>query len=81
MNTNESVVIMSAVRYMLGRSSYGVGSVIDHVKEKLPELDKSQKEVIIRDIEEHMRDLYEHKGVDRCKSEWMYLVNILKKSL
>lgn len=74
MDTNESIVIMSAVRYMLGRSSYGVGSVIEHVKDKLPELDKSRKEIIIRDIEEYFA---ENDG--RCKSEWMYLVDILKK--
>lgn len=76
MGTDEAVVIISAVRYMLGRSSYGVGSVIDHVKEKIPYLDKSRKEVIIRDIDEYFAEHAEH----RCKSEWMYLVSLLKKS-
>jgi len=50
MDCNESVVIMSAIRYMLGRSSYGVGCVIDYVKLNKNRLTQSNKEVITRDI-------------------------------
>ena len=54
MDTNESVIIMSAVRYMLGRSSCGVGSVCDYLIANKDRLTKSNKKVIIRDIHERI---------------------------
>lgn len=73
MDCDESVVIMSAVRYMLGRSSYGVGCVIDHIKNKKDELTQSNKEVIIRDITEYIKENPKMASI----SEWQYLINFL----
>ncbi len=74
MDCNESVVIMSAVRYMLNRSSYGVGCVCDYVRDNKDRLSQSNKEVITRDIlekiEEYPDMLY--------KKEWLDLINKLK---
>jgi len=74
---DESVVIMSAVRYMLGRSSYGVGCVCDWVKLNKDRLTLSNKSVIIRDIKE-----YAEKNPDMSyKEDWQKLVEILTPSL
>jgi hypothetical protein len=72
---DESVVIMSAVRYMLGRRSYGVGCVCDYVKLKKDLLDKSNKEVICRDIKEYFD---EHPNAP-YKEKWFELVEILSE--
>ena len=70
---NESVVIMSAVRYMLGRSSYGVGSVCDYLKTQKDRLTQSNKEVICRDIRE-----YVEKNPDiTYKNDWLKIVELL----
>ena len=73
LGVDEAVVIMSAVRYMLGRSSYGVGCVCDYVKLNKDRLTLSNKSVIIRDINE-----YAEKNTDMSyKEEWLDLVNNL----
>lgn len=56
MECNESVVVISAVRYMLGRSSYGVGSVCNYVISQKDRLTQSNKEVICRDIKEYLEE-------------------------
>jgi len=74
MDCNESVVIMSAVRYMVGRSSYGVGCVCDYVKSNKDRLTKSNKEVIERDILETI------KGYSAMpyKEDWLDLIEEIK---
>lgn len=74
MDTNKAVVIMSAVRYMLGRSSYGVGCVIDYVKLLKDELSESNKNVIKRDILEYI----EENPDMPYKKEWLDLIDYLK---
>ena len=69
MDCNESVMIMSAVRYMLGRASYGVGCVCDYVISQKDRLTESNKKVICRDIDEYVK---EHPDM-RYKSEWAVL--------
>jgi len=72
---DESVVIISAVRYMLGRSSYGVGCVCDYLKVKRKQLTASNKEVIIRDINEYM---IKYPDMN-YKLRWLEIINILNK--
>lgn len=64
---------MSAVRYMLGRSSYGVGCVCDWVKLNKDRLTKSNKEVIARDINEHCAKFPDTS----YKDEWQKLAEVL----
>ena len=73
MGTNESVVIMSAVRYMLGRSSYGVGSVCDFLLDNKERLTESNKSVITRDIKEHIAKFPDTS----YKEEWLKIVELL----
>ncbi|MFA6925180.1 MAG: hypothetical protein WC223_13125 [Bacteroidales bacterium] len=73
MDCNESVIIMSAVRYMLGRMSYGVGCVCDYVKSQKDRLTQSNKEVICRDIAEFIKD---HPDI-KYKEEWESVIKEL----
>jgi len=77
MDVDESVVIMSAVRYMLGRSSYGVGSVCDFLKKNKERFSKSNKEVIIRDIKEYFDEFPEAS----YKKDWFEIIDLLSQSL
>jgi hypothetical protein len=70
---NESIVIMSAVRYMLGRASYGVGAVCDYVKENKNRLTDSNKQVIIRDIREYIE---ENPDIPQ-KKDWLELLELI----
>ena len=73
MGTNESVIVMSAVRYMLGRSSYGVGAVCDFLLDNKERLTEGNKSVIVRDIEEHIQ-----KYPDTSyKEEWLKVAKSL----
>jgi hypothetical protein len=74
MNSDESVVIISAMRYMLGRSSYGVGCVIDYIKSKKDELTESNKSIIERDI---MDFIAEHPYSSH-ESKWLELIKFIK---
>jgi hypothetical protein len=73
MECDESVVIMSAVRYMLGRSSYGVGCVCDYVKLNKDRLTLSNKSVIVRDIKEY----FEENPTASYKEDWFKIVDLL----
>ena len=74
MDCNESVVVISAVRYMIGRSSYGVGSVCDYLKTNKYRLSKSNKEVITREILEYIE-----KNPDmRYKKDWIEAMDFIK---
>ena len=75
MDCNESVVIMSSVRYMLGRSSYGVGCVCDYVASQKNRLTESNKSVIIRDIKRHFKEYPD----SAYKEEWFNLIEIINK--
>lgn len=73
MDCNESVVIMSAVRYMLGSSSYGVGCVCDYVRDNKDRLTLSNKSVIIRDIKEY----FEQNPEASYKEDWFKVIDLL----
>ena len=74
MGCNESVVAMSAVRYMLGRRSYGVGCVCDFLEENKYRLTKSNIEVIVRDILEFIN---ENPDIT-YKKYWLDVITTLK---
>lgn len=73
MDCNESVVVMSALRYALGRGSYAVGCVCDFIKSNKNRLTESNIEVIIRDIQEYVQ---EHPDM-RYKQDWLDVVEFL----
>lgn len=75
MGCDESVVIVSAVRYMLGRSSYGVGCVCDHVRVNAQRLTKGNICVITRDIQERIKKFPDTP----FKDDWLSLVDFLSK--
>ena len=77
MQTDESVVVMSAVRYMLGRSSYGVGSVCDFLRENKNRLTESNKQVIVRDIEEYIKKFPDVM----YKNDWLEIADYLTKNI
>jgi len=74
MDCNEAVVTMSAVRYMLGRGSYGVGCVCDYIKKRKKDLDESQIEVIERDILQYIKN---HQDTP-YEQDWLDLVEFIK---
>lgn len=77
MQTDESVVVMSAVRYMLGRSSYGVGSVCDFLRENKNRLTESNKQVIVRDIKEYIKKFPDVM----YKNDWLEIADYLTKNI
>lgn len=58
-DTNGSIVVTSALRYALGRHTYVPGSVQEWIKVYWQDLDDNTKNVIVRDIFEHLYE--EHK--------------------
>lgn len=50
----DDIILNCAVRYALGRHSYIVGTVIDEVKSAWDALTPRAREVIERDIREHV---------------------------
>jgi len=74
-STNHSVVVMSALRYMLGRSSYGVGCVCDYITDNINNFTNSNKKVMDRDIQKHL-DLFPNTAY---KDDWIKLKKLLNK--
>lgn len=74
MSCDESVVIISSIRYMLGRSSYGVGCVCNYVKSRKKDLSDSNKAIIEIDILD---------AIVACenmpyKQDWLDLIEYIK---
>lgn len=63
-------ILISAVRYALGRSTYVVGQTVDTVMDVWEHLSDNAKSVILRDIT-YTPDL----GMDMDREEWMRLHN------
>lgn len=76
MGLNERVVTMSAVRYMCGKGSYGVGCVIDHVIDNKDRLMDKNKAVIERDILEKIEEYPDMP----YKQEWLDLIDYISKT-
>lgn len=80
MNTDE-LILLCAVRYALGRRSYMVSTVAEHVALNLGKLSKYCVDFIIRDIEEEI-EFYHRSGHtcgDACDERvWLNLLEKLK---
>ena len=73
MLTDYEQILISVLRYALGRRTYIVGTTVDFIISELHSLSDYYKNIMIRDIEE------EHSYGDECdKENWMRLLDKLK---
>jgi len=77
MDCNKAVVTFSAIRYMVGSGSYGVGCVCDWVRDNAEEFNEGQLETAIRIISEEL-DRHRKFGEVRYEKEWLELIDFLK---
>lgn len=75
MITNYEHMLISALRYALGRRTYIVSTTAEYIACEIPKLSEQCKNVMIQDIEEQERFGYG----DACdKVDWMRLLGELK---
>lgn len=79
--TTEEQMLISAVRYALGRQSYIVGTTAEFVASVRGKLSKHCINIIISDIEESIE--FYHRmdstcGMDIDERTWMNLLEVLK---
>jgi hypothetical protein len=74
--TDEEQIMISAVRYALGRKTYIVGVTVDYMLEKLSTMSKQCRGVMLTDIQS--TDDY---GMDMDKKEWKKLESALEKNI
>jgi len=55
-DTNGGIMVVSALRYALGRHTYVPGAVIDWISLHWDSLDSNTKVVIVRDVFDHIYD-------------------------
>lgn len=68
-------ILISAVRYALGRRTYIVELTVNYVIKELPRLSDSCKKIMLDDITEHERFGYG----DACdERDWMRLLDALR---
>jgi hypothetical protein len=72
---NGSIMVMSALRYALGRHTYVPGAVQDWISDNWDSLNSNTKVVIVRDVFEHMYDenkpsSYRNSMTDYDLSTW-----------
>lgn len=67
---SEEVFVWTGVRYALGRMSYVVSMVTEEVVRLWPELTKSTKEIIQRDVEDGFAKGGNYLGMDMDKKQW-----------
>jgi hypothetical protein len=76
LNSKKEAMLLSAVRYALGRQTYIVNWTCEFIANNKHLLRDSDRQVIIRDIKEQERYGYG----DRCdKEDWMKLLKILEE--
>lgn len=78
----EEQMLISAVRYALGRQSYIVGVTCDFVASVKDKLSQNCINIIIRDIEEEIEMCHRMGrtcGMDIDEVEWLKLLNVLKE--
>lgn len=71
--------LVSAVSYSLGRRTYLVRWACDQVHAIAPKLEPAQREILIRDIEEHGESGLSY-GTSGDKREWLSLLEWLKSN-
>lgn len=62
---NGSIMVMSALRYSLGRHTYVPGAVQDWISDNWDSLNSNTKVVIVRDVFEHM---YNENKPSSCRN-------------
>ena len=73
-----SAMLVSSVRYALGRRTYIVNWTCEFIENNLDLITLSNKKVMIRDIEYQKNYGYG----DKCdENDWLRLLNILKKNV
>ncbi len=74
MNENFQEILVSAVRYALGRMTYIVGLTVDYITPMIRNLDLKYINIMIDDI-----DRQREYGMDMDKDEWMKLLGRLRE--
>lgn len=75
MITDYEHMLISALRYALGRRTYIVSMTAEYIENELPKLANHCKDIMIKDIEEQERFGY---GDECDKVRWMHLLERLK---
>lgn len=81
---DEEMMLISAVRYALGRMSYVVGITCNFVANNRKKLSKQCINIIIRDIEEEFKRYHDSgfkMGMDCDELDWNRLLEVLKKEV
>lgn len=73
MDDNFQEILVSAVRYALGRMTYIVGLTVDYIMPMIRNLDLKYINIMIDDI-----DRQREYGMDMDKDEWMKLLGQLR---
>lgn len=73
MDENFQEILVSAVRYALGRMTYIVGLTVDYIMPMIRNLDLKYINIMIDDI-----DRQREYGMDMDKDEWMKLLGRLR---
>ena len=79
--TPEEQMLISAVRYALGRQSYIVGDTCRFVANIKDKLSQNCIAIIVRDIEEELKRYHEFGqmlGMECDEKDWVELLRILK---
>ena len=73
--TDYEQILVSALRYAIGRQTYIVGFTVDYIIAELPKLSQYCKNIMIRDIESQEPFGY---GSEFDKRDWMRLLDKLR---
>ena len=82
--SHEEQMLISAVRYALGRQSYIVGTTAEFVATVRTKLSKNCIAIIIRDIEEEIERCHRLGvtcGMDFDERTWVNLLKLLRKDV
>jgi len=85
---NLNHMLMSAVRYALGRRTYMVGMTCDYISALIPELSDQAVSVMERDIREQDKvttlsdgTVIDHLGDDCDRAEWVELLHKIQDEM
>lgn len=76
----DEIMLGSAVRYALGRATYIVAATCDEVRRCWPELEINTREVIRRDVEEHLATVAVVAPMDIDVESWTALAALWRPS-
>lgn len=80
MNTNETIILFSAFRYALGRSTYVVRTVADEIHRRWGELSDNDKRIFVTEILDREKEFGEKALGMKCdREDWMSIVERFKE--